>query len=125
MSKIQKQSPVTVLLLSLVTCGIYWIVWEFKIAKEINEFAGREVIPMWVPIVGIFFVPVVFYFVDAALVEIAEDKGFVWKSKFVMWLLTWFCCSIGQFIYMFQVQTQMNSLADMQASQSGGATIVQ
>jgi len=123
MNKIQKQSPVLVIVLTLVTCGIYGIIWNFKVAKELNDFTGREVIPMWVPIVSYFFGPVMFYFADAAITEIAREKGFEWKSKLVMWVLTWFCLMVGQFIYMFQVQTQLNSLADMQASQ--GATIVQ
>ena len=116
MRTIKKQEPLMVLLLSFITCGIYWIIWEFKVCDELNAFAGREIVPKWVPIVGIFFAPVVFYFFDAALVDVAKEKNFKWDSKFIMWILTWFCFGIGQFIYMFQVQAQMNSLADMQAS---------
>lgn len=36
------RNPVTVLVLGLVTCGIYQIYWLFTIAGEINKGLGRE-----------------------------------------------------------------------------------
>jgi len=38
----KKRDPVVILILGLVTCGIYWFYWEYQVAKEVNQFLGRE-----------------------------------------------------------------------------------
>ena len=106
--KIEK--PVNLLLLTIVTCGIYGIVWSFRIVKEINESAGRELIPSWVPIVGIFLKPLEAYYVDKAMQEFMPMKGKEWTSKFVTWLLLTFVVGIGMYMYLYQTQDSLNSV---------------
>lgn len=113
---IKQQSPATLILLSIITCGIYYIIWGFRITKELNGFAGREIVPGWVPVVGIFIAPVEMYFFNSAFEELSSEKGFAYSSKFVLWLVTLFCFGIGHYIYMGQTQAQMNDLADMQGN---------
>jgi hypothetical protein len=45
MFKGEVRSPVTVLILTLVTCGLYGLVWFFKIAEELNEAFGEKRFP--------------------------------------------------------------------------------
>ena len=39
-----KNDPIVVLLLSIITCGIFLIFWNIKIAKVLNAVKGTEVI---------------------------------------------------------------------------------
>ena len=39
-----KVDPIVVLLLSFITCGLYLIYWNIKIAEVLNAVAEREVI---------------------------------------------------------------------------------
>ena len=41
---ITERSPVTVVLLGLVTCGIYWIIWGYQTTEEIRLATGDETI---------------------------------------------------------------------------------
>jgi hypothetical protein len=57
-----KVDPIVVLLLGIITCGLYLIYWNIKVAPVLNSVAGREVIS---PVVAIFAgccMPVNLYF---------------------------------------------------------------
>lgn len=45
------RSPLSVLLLCLVTCGLYYIYWLYVTSKEIEEFLGASDIPPLVDLV--------------------------------------------------------------------------
>jgi len=38
----ETRNPVTIILLTLVTCGIYGIYWFYLVSKEINAALGEE-----------------------------------------------------------------------------------
>ena len=57
-----KQEPVLVLVLGLVTCGLYLIYWNIKAAEVLNKVAGREVISPVVAVISGCCVPVNVYF---------------------------------------------------------------
>jgi hypothetical protein len=40
----KRRNPVAVLLLPLITCGIYALVWYYKIQKEMGEFDRRRMV---------------------------------------------------------------------------------
>ena len=57
-----RNNPVVVLLLGLVTCGLYLIYWNLKTAEVLNKASGRESIS---PVIAVFAgccVPVNVYF---------------------------------------------------------------
>jgi hypothetical protein len=39
------RSPVTVLLLTLITCGIYYLFWVYQTSKDVDDFLGETDIP--------------------------------------------------------------------------------
>ena len=39
-----KEDPIVVLLLGFITCGLYLIYWNIKVAKVFNAVSRREVI---------------------------------------------------------------------------------
>lgn len=54
------RSPIAVFLLTLVTCGIYGLVWYYKINAELRNFSpsiqvnpGLAVLSLFVPVVGL------------------------------------------------------------------------
>jgi hypothetical protein len=54
--------PIIVLLLGVVTCGLYLIYWNIKAAPVLNEVAGREVISTPIAIFAGCCLPVNLYF---------------------------------------------------------------
>lgn len=42
MQRGEVRNPVTVLVLGLVTCGIYQLIWLYTICNEVNQGLGRE-----------------------------------------------------------------------------------
>ena len=57
-----KTDPVVVLLLSIVTCGLYLIYWNIKAAEVINAVAEKEVISQPIAIFAGCCTPVHLYF---------------------------------------------------------------
>jgi len=54
--------PIIVLLLGFVTCGLYLIYWNIKVAKVLNAVVGKEIISEVVAIFSGCCTPVNLYF---------------------------------------------------------------
>ena len=57
-----RNEPVVVLILGIVTCGLYLIYWNIKVASAINAVAEREVISQPVAIFAGCCLPLTLYF---------------------------------------------------------------
>ena len=57
-----KVDPIIVLLLSFITCGLYLIYWNIKVAEVINAVSGREVLSTPVAVFSGCCMPVNIYF---------------------------------------------------------------
>jgi hypothetical protein len=57
-----KIDPIIVLLLSIITCGLYLIYWNIKIAEVLNAVAEREIISTPVAVFSGCCLPVNLYF---------------------------------------------------------------
>lgn len=57
-----KNDPIIVLVLGIVTCGLYLIYWNMKVAEVLNAVAKREVISPTIAIISGCCVPVNIYF---------------------------------------------------------------
>ena len=57
-----KVDPIMVLLLSFITCGLYLIYWNIKVAEVINAVSNREVITAPVAVFSACCLPVNLYF---------------------------------------------------------------
>jgi hypothetical protein len=57
-----RQDPVLVLILGILTCGLYLIYWNYKAAEAINAELGREAISPAIAILGGCCTPVNLYF---------------------------------------------------------------
>jgi len=57
-----KVDPIIVLLLSFITCGLYLIYWNIKIAEVVNAVSNREVISTPIAVFSGCCLPVNLYF---------------------------------------------------------------
>ena len=83
-----KNDPVLVLILGIITCGLYLIYWNIKAAQVINEVAEREVISQPIAIFAGCCFPVNLYFfylvAKDGLPKLSEKIGEPEKDQTVM-----------------------------------------
>jgi hypothetical protein len=89
-----KNDPVVVLLLGIVTCGLYLIYWNIKASQVINAVAQREVISQPIAIFSGCCLPVNLYFYYLAgkegLPKIYEKTGQTSKDQSTLLLILGF-----------------------------------
>lgn len=71
-----KNDPIIVLLLGLVTCGLYLIYWNMKAAEVLNAVSKREIISPAIAVISGCCLPVNIYFYYLCG-EALEDLGMV------------------------------------------------
>ncbi|MFD1602052.1 DUF4234 domain-containing protein [Flavobacterium artemisiae] len=80
-----KVDPIMVLLFSFLTCGLYLIYWNIKVAEVFNAVAGREVISQPIAIFAGCCMPVNIYFYylagKDALPEVYKRTGELQKDQ--------------------------------------------
>ena len=69
--------PILVLILGFITCGLYHIYWNYKVAEVLNAVTGREVISSPVAIFAGCCFPINVYFFYLAGKEGLPDSGLV------------------------------------------------
>ena len=89
-----KNEPIVVLLLGLVTCGLYLIYWNIKTAQVINAVAEKEVISQPIAIFAGCCIPVNLYFYYLAgkegMPKIYEKRGEPGKDQSTLLLILGF-----------------------------------
>jgi hypothetical protein len=107
------RNPVTILLLSIITCGIYQIYWLFVVSEEINQASGEKVIdPVIFFLLGLLCFPLIFvgmFKIDEAIFNLNTQRGLPASKNFVLWLLLCLV-GVGTLFMMYQVQEQLNKL---------------
>ena len=113
MFKGETRNPLLVLVLSIVTCGIYQIVWYFMVSEEINRAAGeKKVDPVIYFLLGLLCFPLIFvgwYKMDETIYELNNGAGLPANRNFVAWLLLCII-GVGPLFMIYQVQDQLNKL---------------
>ena len=89
-----KNDPIVVLLLGIVTCGLYLIYWNIKSAEVINAVAEKEIISQPIAIFAGCCFPVNLYFYYLAgregLPKIYEKTGEVSKDQSTLLMILGF-----------------------------------
>jgi len=108
------RNPVTVIILSIITCGIYYYFWLYTAMDDLNKAAGREVINPALFLILSIFVPFVvlyvFYTMDKAFAEISKNEGITYKENFILWLILYLACGVGMYVGMYQLTEGFNAL---------------
>ncbi|MEZ0006251.1 hypothetical protein ABH942_001614 [Flavobacterium sp. 28YEA47A] len=86
--------PIVVLLLGFITCGLYLIYWNIKVAQVLNAVAGKEVISQPIAIFSGCCMPVNLYFYYLAgkegLPKVYERTGETEKDQSTLLLILGF-----------------------------------
>ena len=97
----QNRSPVMVLILTIITLGIYGLVW-FVTTKNEMKIKGAEIPTAWLIIIPI--VNYIWYWKFSQGIELVTDKGMSTGTAF-LWMF--FLGAIGMAI----VQSELNKIA--------------
>lgn len=107
------RSPVTCILLSIITCGIYYLYWLWVTHKQINELAGSEVVGDGMLILGWFCFPILWYDWykwDLSLQDITPKYNVRYSANFILWVILTVIAGVGSLVMMFQVQEALNGV---------------
>lgn len=107
------RNPIMMIVLTIVTCGIYGLIWHYKVSKEINDFTKTEMTSPTFAIVGIFcfiFAYINYYKIDQAIVAIDNVEGRRSESRFILWILLSILAGVGTFMMIYQVQESLNNI---------------
>ena len=102
MANIQRRNPALVIILSIITCGIYNIYWFVKTKGEINSL-GAEIPTAWlliIPIANLYFE---YKYAEGFSIHVKKD------NNAIMWfLLLFFVGPVA--VILFQIE--LNKLAE-------------
>jgi ACR3 family arsenite efflux pump ArsB len=108
------RSPVTIIVFSIITCGIYYLYWLWQVKNDVNGMTGRgEEISTGLYIISLF-IPflwlILWYKADNALKEVSKQKSVSYgESNFIIWIVA-MAVGLGSFIAMFQIQEGLNNI---------------
>ena len=114
----KRNEPVAVILLSIVTCGIYGIYWLYVVGQDINKVLGREAINPLFLFLGILFSPLILYslyLIDKALEEVGTLREMPYKPNFILWLILTLVCGVGVIVAYYQISSYLNTVWDKDA----------
>jgi hypothetical protein len=111
----QQRKPLTVILLTLVTCGIYGLWWYFRNFDDMKDYSGEGVGGLLGLLLAIFCGIVAVFLLPAEIGNLYERDG---KDKPISALTAFWNLIpiVGWFIYIYKVQGHLN---DFWASKGG------
>jgi hypothetical protein len=101
MANIQRRSPAMVIILGIITCGIYTIYWFVKTKDEINGL-GAEIPTGWLMIIPIANLYFDYKYAEGFSIHVKKD------NNAIMWFLLLFLVAPVAVI-LFQIE--LNKLA--------------
>jgi Na+-driven multidrug efflux pump len=108
------RSPLTVILLSIVTCGIYMFFWYYVTMESINNlYDERPISSGMLLFFSIICPPVIFYLYylfDKHLKEISNREDITYEGSMILWLLLTLVAGVGGIVMIWQTQSTLNQL---------------
>ena len=110
---IQKRSIVSVILFTIITCGIYGLYWMYQVAKELQLATGKsQFSPAIILVLGLFVSPVGFVLLamecNDRLNDIRAAKGMPPADNMVLWVVLGILLPIVQVAL---IQNEINQVA--------------
>jgi hypothetical protein len=103
----QPRKPLTVLLLSIVTLGIYALYWHYKVFEEMKQYSNTGLGGVVALIVALVFSPVLWFVMPSEVGNLyaAEGKEKPVQGKTGFWV---FLPIVGYFIWLWKCQGRLN-----------------
>ena len=101
------RSPLTVLLLGLITCGIYFLFWYYKSFDEMKDFSGEGLGGLVGLLLSIFCGIITMFVMPAEVGNLFEGDG---KDKPISGMTGFWNLLpiIGTIVWVFKVQGRLN-----------------
>ena len=109
--QIEKRNIGVCVLLTIVTCGIYGIVWVVKMLREAVQIKDQTDDGMAEILLGIFLCPVGFYMAEKKFNEGCQARGIAHEDRSVMYLVLGFV-GLGIVDYIM-MQSDLNKISDL------------
>lgn len=107
---IQNRNIATSILFSIITCGIYGIIWAYKASKEATSVANDE--GTLEAILSIFFMPVGLFLTEKKFAEGCAMRNIPHKDNSIIYIVLGFC-GLG-LVGLALLQKDLNELAPVQ-----------
>ena len=109
-----ERSPVTIIIFSILTCGIYFLYWLWQLKEDVNGILGREEMSTGL-FIACIFVPYLYllmlYKADNALKETCPQRGVNYNpDNFMIWLILDLLTGVGVYVAMYQIQEPLNNI---------------
>ena len=101
------RKPLTVVLLTIVTCGIYGLFWYYRNFEDMKQYSGEGIGGLLGLLLAIFCSIIAVFILPAEVGNLYEREG---KDKPISALTAFWNLIplIGWFIYIFKVQNHLN-----------------
>jgi len=111
--ELKKQDPVIVLLLTIITCGIYGLYYYYIVGQAVNRELNREAcnpVFVWLGLITCGITLLIYlYQLDQALLDLGRKENIRWNSNFIMWIVLNYIFGIGSYIALWQIQSFINT----------------
>ena len=112
----KRRKGLNVVLLTIVTCGIYMLWWYYQCMEDVNNASGEKRMNSMALLLGsIFCSPVILYMLykmDKNIARLSQENGTEYKENFILWILMTLLCGIGSIIAAFQICDALNAIWD-------------
>ena len=110
--ELRNRNIATQILLSVVTCSVMLIIWDFQMAKDVIAFKGdAEDKGTLETLLMIFFPALGFFFTEKKFAAACEERGIEHKDNSILYLILGFIpFGIGYCINASMMQGEFNKL---------------
>ena len=110
------RSGVSVIILSIITCGIYGWYWLYVTMEDLNQALGERRINSGGLLLGsILCFPIVLvalYQIDKNMLTLAREEGTYYNENFILWIVLSLLTGVGTFVAYYQVTEALNLVWD-------------
>ena len=116
-----ERSPVSVILLTIITLGIYGLYWQYAVFKDLKDYSGEGIgggiallFALLIGIVNIFLLPME---IGNMFARDGQERPVTGLTGF--WILL---PLVGWFIWLVKVQSRMNEFWSAHTTSAAGAS---
>ncbi len=104
----KRRSTGLVILLTIVTCGVWAIVWSFQNGDELQRWSGKGIGGVGYLLITVFISPVTMFLLAGEVEQLYRDEGRE-PPITTIWGLWFLLPLIGNLIWYIRIQDAINS----------------